>query len=259
MLLLGFGNCSDDDIFSEPLFKNSEPFLNDNYGRFPTRNFEKLPLLLSHSNFASCEDLSGVGSLNGTCLLNSSLQLVNDLLILGTGSLEIAPDVLITCPVKGCLISFNISGNVKIGSHAAVVAGSVVFDVANLTLDYHSIINTTALGGAPPSQTSGTPSLYDGAGGGHGGRGASCLKSNKTNWGGDVYAWSSLSDPWSYGSKGGSTSAEKQYGGDGGGRVLLKVKDTLQADGFVAAEGGNGGLNGGGGSGGSIMVHAFKL
>ncbi|KAH7687489.1 Growth factor receptor cysteine-rich domain-containing protein [Dioscorea alata] len=259
MLLLGFGNCSDDDIFSEPSFKNSEPFLNDNYGSFPTRTFEKLPSSLLHSNFASCEDLSGVGSLNETCLLNSSLQLVNDLLILGTGSLEVASDVLITCPVKGCLISFNISGNVKIGSHAAVVAGSVVFDVANLTLDYHSIINTTALGGAPPSQTSGTPSLYDGAGGGHGGRGASCLKSNKTNWGGDVYAWSSLSDPWSYGSKGGSTSAEKQYGGDGGGRVLLKVKDTLQADGYVAAEGGNGGLNGGGGSGGSIMVHAFKL
>ncbi|KAJ0970737.1 hypothetical protein J5N97_018696 [Dioscorea zingiberensis] len=259
MLLLRIGNCLDNDIPPQLLFKKSEPFLNENYDAVPTKNFEKTPWTLSHNNSVSCDDLKGVGSLSGTCILNSSLHLVNDLLILGTGSIEVAPHVLITCPIKGCLISFNISGNAKIGSYAAVVAGSVVFDVTNLTLDGHSTLNTTALGGPPPAQTSGTPSLYDGAGGGHGGRGASCLKSNRTNWGGDVYAWSTLSDPWSYGSKGGSTSSEKQYGGDGGGRILLKVKDTLHVDGFVTAEGGQGGLDGGGGSGGSIMVHAFKL
>ena len=42
-------------------------------------------------------------------------------------------------------------------------------------LQNDSFLNTTALGGAPPPpQMSGTPHGVDGAGGGHGGRGA-CL------------------------------------------------------------------------------------
>ncbi|KAF8380637.1 hypothetical protein HHK36_028126 [Tetracentron sinense] len=177
-----------------------------------------------------------------------------------TGNLEILPHVSIACRIEGCLITFNISGNVKVGEYAAIIASSVVVSATNLTLNYHSSINTTSLGGPPPSQTSGTPIGNDGAGGGHGGRGASCLKTNLTNfWGGDVYAWSTLTEPWSYGSKGGSTSAEKQFGGNGGGRVMLKVKDVLYLNGSVNAEGGEGGLKGGGGSGGSIIVNALKL
>lgn len=216
---------------------------------------------LSTSNDSlSCEDLEGVGSFNTTCFLNSNLYLNSDLYIYGTGNLEILPHVSITCPAEGCSISFNVSGNIKIGKYAAIIAGSVVFSAANLTMEQYSSVNTSSLGGPPPPQTSGTPVGYDGAGGGHGGRGASCLKSNQTKfWGGDVYAWSTLSEPWSYGSKGGGNSAENRFGGDGGGRVMLKVRDILYLNGSVTAEGGNGGPGRGGGSGGSIMVHALKL
>lgn len=219
------------------------------YSRTPYYHFEK----------ASCEDLKGVGSLNSTCLLSIDLHLDADLNIYGSGNLEVSPNVLIVCPINGCSISVIVSGYVKIGSNATIIAGSVVFDAANVTLDHHSAINTTALGGPPPAQTSGTPFGYDGSGGGHGGRGSNCVKSNKTNWGGDVYAWSTLSEPWSYGSKGGSAAVGTKYGGDGGGRVMLNVKDFLQVDGYVTAEGGKGGITGGGGSGGSIMIHALKL
>lgn len=208
----------------------------------------------------SCVDLGGVGSFDTTCLLNSNLYLKSDLYIYGTGNLEILPHVSIECPMEGCTIVFNMSGNVKVGQHATIFAGSVVFSAANLTLEHNSSINTTSLGGSPPSQTSGTPVGYDGAGGGHGGRGASCLKNNLTKfWGGDVYAWSSLSEPWSYGSKGGGASAERPFGGNGGGRVKILVKEILNLNGSITAEGGDGGAKGGGGSGGSIFVHAIKL
>ncbi|KAI4369970.1 hypothetical protein MLD38_018359 [Melastoma candidum] len=126
-------------------------------------------------------------------------------------------------------------------------------------LENNASINTTSMGGPPPPQTSGTPVGYDGAGGGHGGRGASCVKTEKSNWGGDVYSWSPLSEPWSYGSKGSGTSSEKKFGGNGGGRVKLMVKDVLFLDGYVLAEGGDGGSNAGGGSGGSIIIQALKL
>ncbi|KAJ7952625.1 Glycine-rich protein [Quillaja saponaria] len=208
----------------------------------------------------SCENLEGVGSFNTTCLLSSTFYLNSDLYIYGTGNLEILPSVLISCPIDGCVITFNMSGNVKVGQHASIVAGTVVLSAANLSMEYSSSVNTSALGGPPPSPSSGTPVGYDKAGGGHGGRGASCLKSNHTKfWGGDVYAWSTLSAPWSYGSKGSGTSSEKPYGGKGGGRIKLLVKDTLYLNGSVTAEGGDAGPEGGGGSGGSIFVYAIKL
>ncbi|KAI4315173.1 hypothetical protein L6164_028014 [Bauhinia variegata] len=207
----------------------------------------------------SCEDLEGVGSFNTTCFLSSSIYLNSHLHIYGVGNLEMLPHVSILCPVEGCVIIFNMSGNIKLGQYASIVAGSVELSAANLTMEYSSSINSTSLGGSPPPQTSGTPFGYDRAGGGHGGRGASCLKNNKTNWGGDVYSWSTLSEPWSYGSKGSGISAQKRYGGNGGGRVKLIVKDTLHVNGSVTAEGGDGGSEGGGGSGGSIFIHAIKL
>ncbi|XP_042488312.1 uncharacterized protein LOC122068501 isoform X1 [Macadamia integrifolia] len=261
ILFLSSRHCMSKNIESETQLQND-------YGSFPRNENESsssgflIPVdsLLSWNNSVSCKDLKGIGSLDTKCLLNSDLYLDGDLYVTGTGNLEILPHVSIVCPTEGCTISFNVSGNIKIGEHVAFIAGSVIVSATNLSLDHHSSINTTSLGGPPPSQTSGTPIGLDGAGGGHGGRGASCLKDDKKNiWGGDVYGWSTLSDPWYYGSKGGSKSAEIQYGGNGGGRVKLQVKDVLDLNGSVTAEGGEGGLKGGGGSGGSIMIQALKL
>ncbi|XP_071706226.1 uncharacterized protein [Rutidosis leptorrhynchoides] len=211
-------------------------------------------------NEISCEELGGVGSYDTTCLLNSDVHISSDLYVFSSGNIEILPHVSIVCPIEGCVISFNLSGNIKVGQNSAIIAGSVIFAAANVTMESNSLINTTAMGGAPPSQTSGTPVGNEGAGGGHGGRGASCLRKNDTvYWGGDVYAWSSLACPWSYGSKGGGTSDVYKYGGNGGGRIKLVVTDVLYMNGSLLAEGGIGGVNGGGGSGGSIILHALKL
>jgi len=40
---------------------------------------------------------------------------------------------------------------------------------------------------------------------------------------------------------------------------MLRARDFMNIDGHVLAEGGVGSLKGGGGSGGSIIIHAFKL
>lgn len=211
-------------------------------------------------DFVSCEDLKGSGSFNNTCILSSSQYRLSNIYVVGSGNLEILPHVEIACLVEGCTISFNLSGTIKVGHHAAVVASTLVLSATNLTLEPDSSLNTSSLGGSPPSQTSGTPFGYDGAGGGHGGRGASCLKTNHSNfWGGDVYAWTTLSLPWAYGSKGGGTSENFKFGGNGGGRVRLEISDTVFINGSVSAEGGDGGTLGGGGSGGSIIIRAKKL
>ncbi|KAL1531208.1 hypothetical protein AAHA92_33913 [Salvia divinorum] len=223
---------------------------------------QKLGSSSEENDFVSCEDLKGVGSfdINNTCVLNSNLNRSSNIYVVGGGNLEILPHVEIVCPVEGCTISFNLSGTIKVGHNAAVVAGTVLFSAANLTVEPNSSLNTSSLGGSPPPQTSGTPVGYDGAGGGHGGRGASCLKTNFSNfWGGDVYAWTTLSQPWAYGSKGGGTSKSHKFGGSGGGRVWLEITDTLYLNGSVTAEGGDGGSLGGGGSGGSIIIRAMKL
>lgn len=143
------------------------------------------------------------------------------------------------------------------------MAGDVKVAAANMSVAEGAAVNVTALGGDPPEQTSGAGSGTHGDGGGHGGRGASCyVKDGDTaedSWGGDVYAWDSLMMPTSYGSKGGSTSLEVDYGGRGGGRVMLKAKDVLEVDGVICADGGDGDLVGGGGSGGSIYIIANKM
>ncbi|XP_068650763.1 uncharacterized protein [Aristolochia californica] len=238
----------------EAVFQNSAESFLSNY-----HEWSPFCLIKSLSSL-SCDDLKGVGSFDTACLLNSSLHLEDDLNVSGTGGLELSPHVSIVCAIKNCSINLNFSGNVTVGQGASLVAGSITVIAASITLNDKSAINTTALGGPPPPQTSGTPIGHDGAGGGHGGRGASCGRRNETNpWGGDSYAWTNLAEPWSYGSKGASRSHDEQFGGDGGGRVNLTVKGVLYVNGSVSAEGGDGDAQGGGGSGGSIVVRAPKL
>lgn len=217
-----------------------------------------------HPPSVSCEaDLKGVGSLDTRCDLSENLNFTNDVYIAGNGSLFLHPEVILSCPFEGCTILFNLSCDFSLGSNAAIVAGTVAIEAFNATLENGSVINVTALAGKPPEQTSGTPAGVQGAGGGHGGRGASCVVDNKKLpedvWGGDAYAWSTLTEPWSYGSKGGTTNREEDYGGKGGGRLGFRIKNLFLVDGSLLADGGDGGTKGGGGSGGSIYIKAKKM
>ncbi|XP_044471176.1 uncharacterized protein LOC123200112 isoform X2 [Mangifera indica] len=217
-----------------------------------------------HAPSVSCtDDLGGIGSLDSTCQIVSDLNLTRDVYISGKGNFVILPGVKFHCPISGCFIILNISGNFTLGKDASIVTGAFVLVARNASFLNNSAVNTTGLAGNPPPQTSGTPQGIDGAGGGHGGRGACCL-ADKTKlpedvWGGDAYSWSSLHSPESFGSKGGTTSKEVDYGGGGGGRVKLEIAGFVVVDGSILADGGDGGNKGGGGSGGSIFIQAQKM
>lgn len=218
-----------------------------------------------HPPSLSCEsDLGGVGSLDTTCQIVSNLNLSNNVYIEGEGNFVILPNVTVNCSsFLGCELTINITGNFTLGENSSIISGTFELVSDNASFGNGSAVNTTGLAGSPPPQTSGTPQGLDGAGGGHGGRGAACLKDKsklaEDVWGGDAYSWSGLDKPWSYGSGGGTTSREIDYGGGGGGRVMIVVVGLLEVNGSVLADGGDGGNKGGGGSGGSIYVKAHKM
>lgn len=222
------------------------------------------PPPLPHPPSPSCEEgLNGTGSLATTCDLNSSLVFDRDVYIEGNGSLHILEGVNLSCPFLGCVILINVSGGFSLHSGAVITAGTVSVVAQNASLLDGSVVNVVGLAGEPPAQTSGTPSGTQGAGGGHGGRGASCVSDNTKLpddvWGGDAYSWSSLDKPWSYGSKGGTTSKDEKYGGEGGGVIWFQIIDSIEVSGDLLANGGDGGIKGGGGSGGSIYVKAHRM
>ncbi|XVF48616.1 hypothetical protein PTKIN_Ptkin03bG0204300 [Pterospermum kingtungense] len=217
-----------------------------------------------HAPSVSCtDDLGGVGSLDSTCKIVEDLNLTRDVYIEGKGNFYVLPGVRFHCPSLGCSITVNISGSFSLGENSTIVTGAFELAAYNASFSNGSAVNTTGWAGDAPPQTSGTPQGVDGAGGGHGGRGASCLveegKLPEDVWGGDAYSWSSLQHPCSYGSKGGTTSKEVDYGGGGGGRVKLLIIELLEVDGSLLADGGDGGSKGGGGSGGSIYIKAHKM
>ncbi|KAK9273478.1 hypothetical protein L1049_018288 [Liquidambar formosana] len=217
-----------------------------------------------HPPSASCEDdLGGIGTVDTTCQIADNLELKQNVYIGGKGNFYVLPGVRLDCAVSGCEITINITGNFSLGENASIVVGTFELVSKNASFGNGSVVNTTALAGDPPAQTSGTPQGIDGAGGGHGGRGACCLmdkeKLPEDVWGGDAYSWLTLQEPVSYGSMGGTTSKEKNYGGGGGGRVKMTIVDFLLVNGSLLADGGNAGSKGGGGSGGSIFIKAHKM
>lgn len=211
----------------------------------------------------SCEDLDGVGSIDSTCELNKTLEFGDDVYVKGLGNLYVLPGVRLSCPIRGCFITVNISGNFSLGQNGVIVAGTVHVVARSVGLIDGSLINVSGLAGEPPVGTSGTPQGVQGAGGGHGGRGANCLTDNEKLpgdvWGGNSYSWQSLDKPYSYGSKGGTTSKEEDYGGEGGGRIKFEVENEIEVSGSLLADGGDGGVKGGGGSGGSIYIQAHRM
>lgn len=212
----------------------------------------------------SCEDdLGGVGSFNTLCLLKSSVQLTSDVYIKGNGSLRLLPGVELSCQIRGCIVQANLSGAITLDFRSAVIAGTVKLAAFNMSIADEAALNSAALAGDPPPKTSGAATGIHGDGGGYGGRGASCFvrdgQSQDDSWGGDAYAWATLMMPDCYGSKGGSTSLEEDYGGSGGGRIWLEIEEVLEVNGTISADGGDGGQKGGGGSGGSIYISATKM
>ncbi|XP_060213917.1 uncharacterized protein LOC132641059 isoform X2 [Lycium barbarum] len=233
---------------------NSDPFLNGDYAP---------PSPPPHPPTLTCDQMLGIGSLNTTCELNYNLNFTHDVYLEGTGNLFILQGVVLTCPFPGCSITINITGHLKLNANSRILGGSVYIVAGNVSLISGSVINVTGLAGDPPDGSSGTPKDYEGGGGGYGGRGASCVMDNKKLpedvWGGDTYSWKSLEQPFSYGSKGQSTNKEDDYGGNGGGKIWLEVKDVLNASGSLLADGGDGGIKGGGGSAGSIYIKSKKM
>lgn len=213
---------------------------------------------------ATCAgDLGGVGDFDTRCVVPTSVRLGGaGVYVSGNGSLLLVDGVALTCERPGCVFSGNLSGEIRFGRGAHVVAAWVSLAASKIILSNDALINTTALAGDPPDKTSGVPTGTYGDGGGHGGRGASCYvkkgQAQEDSWGGDTYAWPNLKTPDSYGSKGGSTSVEKDYGGGGGGVVWLFAEEIVM-NGTVLADGGDGGTKGGGGSGGSIYLKAATM
>lgn len=222
------------------------------------------PSPLPHPPSLSCQDdLGGIGSLDTTCELNTSLIFLSDVYIEGKGNFRTLPGVKIRCTAPGCSLIINISSEFRLGFDSEIKAGTFHVTAGNATFEEGSIVNVTALGGDPPEHTTGTPKGVLGGGGGHGGRGACCVVDNtklpEDVWGGDAYGWSDLPEPYNYGSKGGTTSKDQDYGGKGGGRVWVEVVDAVEVSGSLYADGGDGGNKGGGGSGGSIFVKSRKM
>lgn len=223
------------------------------------------PIAPPHPPSLTCRsDLNGIGTLDTVCQLNSSLTFQNDnVYVEGSGSFHVLPGVTLNCRILGCSITINVTGEFVLGQNSAIIAGTVYVSAFNASFLSGSVVNVTGLAGEPPAQTSGTPDGVQGAGGGHGGRGASCVADNMKLpddvWGGDAYSWSSLEEPWSYGSKGGTTSKGENFGGEGGGRIRFEIVNEIEVSGSLLADGGDGGVKGGGGSGGSIFIEAQRM
>jgi hypothetical protein len=191
----------------------------------------------------TCEgDLHRKGDFHTRCEVSEEVELDVDVYIMGNGSLVLLSGASLTCEKYGCVISANFSGEVHLSRGVRVTAGRVSLVATNTTVADTVVVNTTALAGDPPDRTIGVPTGTHGNGGGHGGHGASCFvkqgQTQEDSWGGHAYAWSDLEHPWSYGSKGGSTGVEKDYGGAGGGIVWLFAEDLVM-NGTVLANGGD--------------------
>ncbi|KAG0606930.1 hypothetical protein M758_9G180200 [Ceratodon purpureus] len=213
----------------------------------------------------SCEDdLSGAGSLDTVCLINQSVSFAgDDTLLVGNGTLEVQPNVMISCATPGCSLTILLGGDVNVGANSTIRSSSLWIEAANVNIGDGASLNSSAFGGKPPSGSSGTPSGVDGAGAGHGGRGAYCLKDQKKEqrdlWGGDMYGWTTLMKPWFYGSSGGTTRKNADLGGKGGGRVNVTVVGILVINDSIEADGGSVREEGGGGSGGSLFIQASRI
>ncbi|KAG0610062.1 hypothetical protein M758_7G036100 [Ceratodon purpureus] len=238
----------------KPNAKSKEPRCGPSQAHYDFKCYAKLA-----NQSLGCEsDLGGEGSLDTLCRINSSISLGASSFIVGAGALEIGHHVSLSCSSPGCDIVILLSSNLLLAPGSAISGGSLTIQAANITIQENAFITTTALGGATPPSASGTPLGLDGAGAGHGGRGASC-EDDDDAWGGDIYSWETLAEPWTHGSRGGTTKeSQLDLGGAGGGRIAITTEELL-LNGTIEANGDSVRLPGGGGSGGSIVLKAQTI
>ena len=210
------------------------------------------------------EDLQGVGSLNSTCHVSTGVYLTDGTSweISGPGSLILA-NGSISCDIPNAELKISMGDTVELlTSGTFIMGGVVVVEASFIRVATGAYITSAALSKEQPSQTSGTPSGLDGAGGGYGGRGASCMALGAGDpsevWGGDSYGWSNLQEPWKFGSPGAPLGPDGS-GGLGGGLVNVTASDSIELNGTIIADGGTPGFHGGGGSGGSVIVSAREM
>jgi hypothetical protein len=137
-------------------------------------------------------------------------------------------------------LALNVAGNFTIQSGGALLADT------NGNAPNSGAFNSAG------GMYSGSSSTYCG-GGGHGGYGGA---SSQAAVG---VAYDSATAPTGFGGGGGGMYAPT-LGGAGGGALQISVNGTLQVDGKISANGGNGtGTGGGGGAGGSIYIQNCNL
>ncbi|MGP8199274.1 MAG: beta strand repeat-containing protein [Limisphaerales bacterium] len=145
-----------------------------------------------------------------------------------------------------------ISGNNYPGLVSLTVTGNAMVEVGG------GIVTDNSGYAAGSGNGAGHPNNNGQCGGaGYGGYGASIPVTSGTS--GAVYG--SITSPTLNGSGGGYyNSTPASIGGAGGGSIRLTVNGTLEADGTISANGGNGsGFAGGGGSGGSVLLTVGTL
>ena len=138
------------------------------------------------------------------------------------------------------LVSLTVSGNATVQ-----MGGGIVTDASGSAAGL-------GIGAGRPNNSGGQC-----GGAGYGGYGASIPVTSGTS--GAVYG--SITSPTLNGSGGGyDNNFPASMGGAGGGSIRLTVNGTLEADGTISANGGNGsGAAGGGGSGGSVWLTVGTL
>eukprot|EP00897_Mesotaenium_endlicherianum_P005771 jgi/Mesen1/5221/ME000026S04529 len=217
-------------------------------------------LALAQAKNFTCADLQGGGDLSTNCIISQTIMLENPSYISGVGNLTLLPSAALNCSKPDCEVTIMMGEVLHLDKNSAILGGTVLIEARHILLAEGSVISAQGLGGEPPPQTSGTPTGGEGSGGGHGGRGASCIANTDSGdvWGGDAYAWSTLDSPWKSGSRGGGLGSE-EGGGAGGGRVSVTSRGTLSLNGSINANGASGGSTGGGGSGGSVIAVALEI
>jgi hypothetical protein len=91
-------------------------------------------------------------------------------------------------------------------------------------------------------------------GAGHGGRGGGTSYNRNTG-----AAYGQIYEPVDRGCAGGSSTAVSGTGGNGGGKIYIRVTEELQNDGQISCNGASGTGAAGGGSGGSILMDIANI